>query len=77
MMYFRRVIRIVIGRNSAPLLSEAFLYPSKREFSDRMKRSGHRRLATSFNMYYQCIKDLLAFNNKLEDYVSQQSPTAG
>ena len=49
---FRKVILIPIGKNCTPLLAELFLYSYENECLDNMIRSGHRRLAKSFNLGY-------------------------
>ena len=41
-----------------------FLYSYENEFLDNMIKSGHSRLATSFNLCYRYIDDLIVFNNK-------------
>ena len=42
------------------------------EFLDNMIRSGHRRLARSFNLCYRYIDDLIVFNNKkFLDYLKE------
>ena len=46
------VIGIPMGTNCAPLLADLFLYSYESEFLDNMIRSGHRKLATSFNLCY-------------------------
>ena len=61
---FRQVIGIPMGTNCAPLLADLFLYSYENEFLDNMIRSGHRRLARSFNLCYRYIDDLIVFNNK-------------
>ena len=50
---FRQVIGIPMGMNCASLLADLFLYPY-----DNVIRSGHRRLARSFNLCYRHIDDL-------------------
>ena len=47
--HFRQMIVIRMGTNCAPLLADLFLYLYENEFLDNMIRSGHRRLARSFN----------------------------
>ena len=47
---FRQVIGIPIGTNCAPLLADLFLYSYENEVLDNMVRSGHKRLAISFNL---------------------------
>ena len=45
------------GTNYVPLLADLFLYSYESEFLDNMIRGGHRKLARSFNLYYQYIDD--------------------
>ena len=54
---FRQVIGIPMGTNCAPLLADLFLYSYENEFLDNMIRSGHRRLARSFNLCYRYTDD--------------------
>ena len=61
---FRQMIGILMGTNCAPLLADLFLYSYENEFLDNMIRSGHRRLARSFNLCYRYTDDLIVFNNK-------------
>ena len=61
---FRQVIGIPMGTNCAPLLVDLFLYSCENELLDNMIKSGHRRLARSFNLCYRYIDDLIVFNNK-------------
>ena len=73
---FRQVIRIPMGTNCAPLLADLFLYSYENEFLDNMIRSGHRRLARSFNLCYRYIDDLIVFNNKkFLDYLKEIYPS--
>ena len=66
---FRQVIRIRMGTSCAPLLADLFLYSYENEFLKNMIRSGHRRLARSFNLCHRYIDDLIVFNNKnFSDY---------
>ena len=45
-------------------------------FLDNMIRSGHRRLARSFNLCYRYIDDLIVFNNKkFLDYLKEIYPS--
>ena len=70
---FRQVIGIPMGTNCAPLLADLFLYSYEDEFLDNMIRSGHRRLARSFNLCYRYIEDLIVFNNKkFLDFISKR-----
>ena len=73
---FRQVIGIPMGTNCAPLLADVFLYSYENEFLDNMIRSGHRRLARSFNLCYRYIDDLIVFNNKkFLDYLKEIYPS--
>ena len=65
-----------MGTNCAPLLADLFLYSYENEFLDNMIRSGHRRLARSFNLCYRYIDDLIVFNNKkFLDYLKEIYPS--
>ena len=73
---FRQVIGIPMGTNCAPLLADLFLYSYENKFLDNMVRSGHRRLARSFNLCYRYIDDLIVFNNKkFLDYLKEIYPS--
>ena len=73
---FRQVIGIPVGTNCAPLLADLFLYSYKNEFLDNMIKSGHRRLARSFNLCYRYIDDLIVFSNKkFLDYPKEIYPS--
>ena len=61
---FHQTIGIPMGTNCAPLLADLNLYSYENEFLDNMIRSGHRRLARSFDLCYRYIDDLTIFNNK-------------
>ena len=41
------------GNELCPLLDELFVYSYESEFLDNMKRSGHRKLARSFNLCHR------------------------
>ena len=57
-------------------LADLFLYSYESEFLDNMIRSGHRKLARSFNLCYGYIDDLIVFNNKkFGDYVKEIYPS--
>ena len=53
-----------MGTSCAPLLADLFLYSYENEFLDNMIRSGHRRLARSFNLSHRYTNNLIVFNNK-------------
>ena len=44
--------------------ADLFFYSYENEFLDNMIKSGHRRLARSFNLCYKYIDDLTVFNHK-------------
>ena len=68
---FRQVIGIPMGTNCAPLLAD-LLYSYENDFLDNMIRSGHRKLARSFNLCFRYIDDLIVFSNKkFWDYVKR------
>ena len=73
---FRQVTGIPMGTNCAPLLPDLFLYSCGSEFLGNIIRSGHRKLARSFNLCYRYINDLIVnFNNrKFGDYVKEIYP---
>ena len=60
---FRQVIGIPMSTNCVPLLADFFIYSYESEFLDNMIRSGHRKLASSFNLCFRYIDDLIVFNN--------------
>ena len=60
--------------NCAPLLADLFLDSYENEFLDNMIISGHIRLASSFNLRYKYIDDLIVFNNKtFLDYLKEKA----
>ena len=73
---FCQVIGISMGNNCAPLLADLFFYSYENEFLDNMIKSGHRRLARSFNLCYRYIDDLIVFNSKkFLDYLKEIYPS--
>ena len=73
---FRQVIGIPMETNCALLLADLFLYSYQNEFLDSMIKSGHRRLARSFNPCYRYIDGLIVFNNKkFLDYLKEIYPS--
>ena len=71
-----RLFHQAMGTNCAPLLADLFLYSYENEFLDNMIRSGHRRLARSFNLCYRYIDDLIVFSNKkFLDYLKEIYPS--
>ena len=73
---FRQMTGIPMGTSCALLLVDHFLCSYENEFLDNMIRSGHRRLATSFNLWYRYTDDLIVFNNKkFLDYLKEIYPS--
>ena len=75
---FRQVIGIgsPMGTNCAPLLADLFLHSYENEFLNNMIKSGHIRLARSFNLCHRYIDDLIVFNNKkFLDYLKEIYPS--
>ena len=65
-----------MGTNCALLLDDLFLYSYKSDFLDNMIRSGHRKLARSFTLYFRYIDDIIVFNNKeFWEYVNDIYPS--
>ena len=65
-----------MGTNCAPLLADLSLYSYENEFLDNMIKSGHRRLARSFNLCYRYKDNLIVFNNKkFLDYLKEIYPS--
>ena len=65
------------GNELCPLvLPGLFLYSYESKILDNLIRSGHRKLASSFNLYYRYIDDLILFNKKkFGDYVKEIYPS--
>ena len=59
-----QVTGIRMGTNCARILADLFFYSYDNDFLDNLIRSGHRRLARSFNLCHRYIDDLIVFNNK-------------
>ena len=73
---FCQVIGIPMGTNCSPLLADLFLYSYESDFLDDMIRSGHRRLARSFNLCYRYTDNLIVFGNKkFFDYYKEIYPS--
>ena len=73
---FRQVIGIPMGTSCAPLLADLCLHSYENRFLDNMIRSGHMRLAKSFNLCHRYIDDLIVLNNKkFLDYLKEMYPS--
>ena len=65
-----------MGTNCAPLLADLFLYCYESDLFDNMIKSGHRKLARSFNLCFQYIDYLVVFNDKkFWEYVKDIYPS--
>ena len=64
------------GYQLCPLLADIFLYSYEGDFPNNMIKSGHRKLARSFNLCFRYIDDLIVFNNKkFWEYVKDIYPS--
>ena len=72
---FHQVIGILMGTNCASLLADLFHYSYENKILDNMIRSGHRRLARSFNLCYRYTDVLIVFNNKILNYLKEIYPS--
>ena len=64
-----------MGTKCAPLLADLFLYSYENEILDNMIRSGHMRLARSFNLRYIYIDDLIILIEKILNYLKEIYPS--
>ena len=68
---FQQIVRIPIGTNCAPLLSDLFLYSYENEFLDKLIKEGKRKLARKFRLSYRYTDDLISFSNKrFKEFIS-------
>jgi hypothetical protein len=60
-----------MGTNSAPLVTDLFLYSYKAEFIEKLSRGKNKKLAVSFNHTYRYIDDVLSMNSyNFHNYVN-------
>ena len=52
---FRQTAGVPVGANSAPLLTDLFLYSYENEFLDKLIMASQRKLARKFNLSYRHI----------------------
>ena len=71
---FRQMVGILMGTNCAPILADLFLYSYESEFLDKLVKEGKRKLARKFNLSYHYIDDLISFNNKRFEFISDIYP---
>ena len=74
---FQQIIGIPMGTNSAPLLTDIFLYSYEVEFiqSTSLLSASKKRLSSQFNFTYGYIDDVLSINNlDFENYLGQMYP---
>ena len=64
--FFAVISRVEVPNEPGNLIiiADLFLYSYENEPLDNMIRSGHRRLARSFNLCYEYINDVTVFDNK-------------
>ena len=62
--FFRKMVGIHVGTNSAPLLADLFLYSYENDFLYKLIKEGKKKLAKKFSLSYRDIDDLISFNNK-------------
>ena len=75
-VFFVRLLGFQWERIVPPFLADIFLYSYESEFLDNMIKSGHKKLARSFNLCYRHTDDLIVFNNKkFGDYVKEIYPS--
>ena len=61
---------------TVPLLVDLFLYSCESDFLDNKIRSGHKKLARSFNLCFRYIDDLIVSSNKkFWEYVKDIYPS--
>ena len=71
---FRQMVGIPMGTNCAPLLANLFLYSYENEFLDKLIKEGKRKLAKKFSLSYRYIDDLISFNNRFKEFISDTHP---
>ena len=67
---FQQMVGIPVGTNCAPLLADLFLYSFENEFLDKLIKEGKRKLARKFNLSYCYVEDLVSFNNRFTEFIS-------
>ena len=68
------MVGIPMGTNCAPLLADLFLYSYKNEFLDKLIKEGKRKLARRFNLSYHYTDDLISFNKRFKQFISDIYP---
>ena len=67
---FQQTIRIPMGTNCAPLLSDLVLYSYEAEFVQSIFKAGKKHLAQQFNFTYRYMDDVLFLENtKFEEHL--------
>ena len=67
---FQQMVGIPMGISCAPLLADLFLYSYENEFLDKLIKEGKRKLARKFNLSYCYVEDLISFNNRFKEFIS-------
>ena len=71
---FHKIIGIPMGKSSALLLADIFLYSYEEEFLKSLLSAGRKRLASRFKFTNRYIDDALSINNPdFENYLGQMS----
>ena len=68
---FRQMVGIPVG---IPLLADLFLYSYENEFLDKLIKEGKRRLARKFNLSYRYTNDLISYNKRFKEFISNIYP---
>ena len=73
---FQQTIGIPMGTNCAPLLADLFLYSYEAEFLQHLLSQNKKQLASSFNLTFRYIDDVLSINNNnFQNYVHMIYPS--
>ena len=73
---FQQTTGIPMDTNSAPLLTDLFLYSYEAEFVQSLLQAGTKHLAQQFNFTYRYVVDLLSLKNtKCAEYLKFNYPS--
>ena len=71
-----QTVRIPMGSNCALLLADLFLYSYEAEFIQKLLSQKQKQLASSFNLTFRYIDDVLSINNNnFHNYVHMIYPS--
>ena len=71
---FRQMVGIPKGTNCTPLLADLFLYTYENEFLEKLIKEGKRKLARKFSLSYRYTDDLISFNKRFKEFISDIYP---